>query len=117
MTQVEITLKYSGYISRQEAEVEKFRSLEDQALPDWLDYDLVPGLRLEARQKLKKIRPGTFGQAGRISGVSPADLSLVMVWSKRVLNRPDANTPPTKACYAIDNFKDDSAHNQCCGDL
>jgi tRNA uridine 5-carboxymethylaminomethyl modification enzyme len=80
---VEITLKYAGYIERQHAEVAKFRSLEDQVIPDWLDYDAIPGLRIESRQKLKEIRPGTLGQATRISGVSPADVSLVMVWTKR----------------------------------
>jgi tRNA uridine 5-carboxymethylaminomethyl modification enzyme len=116
VAQIEITLKYSGYIARQQAEVEKFRSLEDQLLPVGMDYDLVPGLRLEARQKLKKIRPGTFGQASRISGVSPADLSLVMVWSKRTSEgRP--SPAAASGCIAIDNVSEESAHNHCCGDL
>ena len=81
--QVEIQIKYSGYIDRQEIDVEKFRSMEDKPIPQWLDYQQVPSLRKEARQKLETIRPATLGQAGRISGVSPADLSLVMVWIKR----------------------------------
>ncbi len=83
MQQVEIQIKYSGYIDRQEIDVEKFRSMEDKHIPQWLDYQQVPSLRKEARQKLETIRPATLGQAGRISGVSPADLSLVMVWIKR----------------------------------
>ena len=81
--QVEIAVKYAGYIQRQEAEVARFRGLEDRAIPEGLDYALVPGLRNEARQKLSQIRPTTFGQAARISGVSPADVSLVMIWSRR----------------------------------
>jgi tRNA uridine 5-carboxymethylaminomethyl modification enzyme len=81
--QVEIELKYAGYISRQDADVAKFRAMEDKQIPDWLDYARIPSLRTEARQKLTKIRPTTLGQASRISGVSPADLSLVMIWMKR----------------------------------
>ena len=78
--QVEIRLKYEGYIKRQLKQVEEFRRLEERALPADLDYGAIPGLRLEAREKLKKIRPANFGQAGRISGVSPADLSVLMVY-------------------------------------
>jgi tRNA uridine 5-carboxymethylaminomethyl modification enzyme len=81
--QVEIELKYAGYIQRQDAEVARFRSMEEKRIPDWLDYSVIPSLRTEARQKLLKIRPLTIGQASRISGVSPADLSLVLVWMKR----------------------------------
>ena len=81
--QVEITVKYAGYIERQESEVEKFKTLEDKKIPDAFDFSTVPSLRLEARQKLCKIRPGTIGQAARISGVSPADISILMVWLKR----------------------------------
>jgi tRNA uridine 5-carboxymethylaminomethyl modification enzyme len=83
IVQVEITLKYSGYIERQEREIEKFRSLERKRIPDWIDYNSILGLRTEARQKLAVIRPTTVGQALRISGVSPADVSLIMVWMKR----------------------------------
>ena len=78
--QVEIRLKYEGYIKRQLKQVEEFKRLEERALPADLDYDRVPGLRLEAREKLKKIRPASFGQAGRISGVSPADVSVLMIY-------------------------------------
>jgi tRNA uridine 5-carboxymethylaminomethyl modification enzyme len=81
--QVEITVKYAGYIERQEFEVEKFKTLEDKRIPDAFDFSAVPSLRLEARQKLCKIRPGTIGQAARISGVSPADISILMVCLKR----------------------------------
>ncbi len=78
--QVEIRLKYEGYIKRQLRQVEEFTRLEDRSLPEDLDYAAIPGLRLEAREKLQKIRPANFGQAGRISGVSPADLSVLMVY-------------------------------------
>ncbi len=82
--QIEIAVKYAGYIDRQEIEVGRMKSLEDKCIPASLDYATVPSLRLEARQKLTKIRPMTIGQAGRISGVSPADISILLVWMKRV---------------------------------
>jgi tRNA uridine 5-carboxymethylaminomethyl modification enzyme len=81
--QVEITVKYAGYIDRQELEVRKFKKLEDKSIPGTFDFSAVPSLRLEARQKFAKIRPTTIGQAARISGVSPADISILMVWLKR----------------------------------
>lgn len=81
--QVEIAVKYAGYIDRQEDEVARFRTLEDKRIPDGMDYSLVPSLRSEARQKLTKIRPGTIGQAGRISGITPADISILLVSMKR----------------------------------
>jgi tRNA uridine 5-carboxymethylaminomethyl modification enzyme len=81
--QVEIILKYAGYIARQELEIEKFKSFEDKQIPGSFDYSAVPSLRMEARQKFKQIRPATLGQASRISGVSPADISILMVWLKR----------------------------------
>jgi len=81
--QVEISIKYEGYIARQENEVVKFKTLEDKRIPEAFDYSSVPSLRSEARQKFVKIRPGTIGQASRISGVSPADISILMVWLKR----------------------------------
>lgn len=76
----EISLKYEGYIKRQLKQVEEFARMEKKLLPDDIDYDDVTGLRLEAREKLKKIRPRSFGQASRISGVSPADISVLMIW-------------------------------------
>ena len=81
--QIEVELKYAGYIARQEAEVEKFREMEEKKIPDWMDYNQVPSLRTEARQKLSQMRPATLGHAARISGVSPADVCLVMIWMKR----------------------------------
>ena len=79
---VEIGLKYEGYIKRQLRQVEEFKRLEDRALPRTLDYQSIPGLRIEAREKLEKIRPENFGQAGRISGVSPADLAALMIYTE-----------------------------------
>jgi len=81
--QVEIAVKYAGYIDRQEVEVLKFKSLEDKQIPNSFNYDTVHSLRTEARQKLNKIRPATIGQASRISGVSPSDIGVLMVWLKR----------------------------------
>ena len=81
--QIEIEIKYAGYIERQEAEVEKFREMEGKRIPEWVDYNQVPSLRTEARQKLSEMRPTTLGHAARISGVSPADICLVMIWMKR----------------------------------
>ena len=81
--QVEIEIKYAGYIDRQEVEVEKFKTLESKQIPDTFDYAVVPSLRTEARVKLQKIRPQTLGQASRISGVSPADIAILAVWLKR----------------------------------
>jgi tRNA uridine 5-carboxymethylaminomethyl modification enzyme len=81
--QVEIAIKYAGYIARQESEIAKFKNLEDKHIPPAFDYTSVPSLRNEARQKFIQIRPATLGQASRISGVSPADISILMVWLKR----------------------------------
>ena len=78
--QVEIETKYEGYIERQRIQVEHFRKLEKKRLPEDLDYNLIPSLRLEARQKLSKLHPENVGQASRISGVSPADISVLLVW-------------------------------------
>ena len=85
--QIEIAVKYAGYISRQELEVKKTRSLEDKEIPFAFDYAAVPSLRHEARQKLSKSRPATIGQAGRISGVSPADIGILLVCLKRFGDR------------------------------
>ena len=78
--QVEIQLKYAGYIDRQLRQVKEFSKMENRRLPEDLDYATVTGLRIEARQKLQKIRPENFGQASRISGVSPADVAALMVF-------------------------------------
>ncbi|MCD7770076.1 MAG: tRNA uridine-5-carboxymethylaminomethyl(34) synthesis enzyme MnmG, partial [Oscillospiraceae bacterium] len=81
--EVEISIKYEGYIRRQLKEVEAFSKMEDRRIPPDIDYDAVPGLRTEARQKLTQIRPASFGQASRISGVSPADLTALMIWAEK----------------------------------
>ena len=81
--EVGICLQYEGYIKRQMKQVEEFTRMEQRKLPAGLDYETVPGLRLEARQKLNEIRPENFGQASRISGVSPADIAALMVYLER----------------------------------
>lgn len=78
--ELEILVKYDGYISRQQKQVEQFQKLEERKLPDGIDYQSIDGLRLEARQKLEKMRPKSIGQASRISGVSPADISVLLVY-------------------------------------
>ena len=78
--QVEISVKYEGYIRRQQRQVEDFEQLEKHALPDRMDYSAIQGLRLEAREKLDAVRPLNLGQASRISGVSPADVGALMIW-------------------------------------
>lgn len=80
IVQVEINLKYEGYIHRQLHQVEQFKKLEGKKIPETLDYNEVPSLRIEARQKLSTIRPINMGQASRISGVSPADISVLLVY-------------------------------------
>ena len=78
--QVNIHMKYDGYIQRQMRQVEQFQKLENKKLPESLDYNEIPSLRTEARQKLTAVRPLSIGQASRISGVSPADISVLLVW-------------------------------------
>lgn len=77
---VEIQLKYEGYIRRQLADIEEMRRVEGKALPRDIDYGKIKGLRLEAAEKLERVRPENLGQAGRVSGVSPADISVLMIW-------------------------------------
>jgi len=104
--QVEITIKYEGYINRQENEVARFRQMEDKQIPSWVDYALIKGLRNESRQKLMDHLPATLGQASRISGISPSDVSLIMVHMKR---GPIEDSVPTEAA--------EGPHSSCCGDL
>ncbi len=78
--EVEIQTKYQGYLERQERQVAQFRREENRLLPETLDYNAITGLRLEARQKLSQIRPVSLGQAGRISGVSPADIAVLLIY-------------------------------------
>ena len=85
--QVEIEVKYEGYIKRQEAQIEQMRRLENKSLPKKTDYSTIAGLRLEAQEKLNKIKPQNIGQASRISGVSPADISVLVIWLSQLKNK------------------------------
>ena len=87
--QVNIRIKYDGYIQRQMKQVEQFQKLESKKIPETLDYDEIPSLRTEARQKLKEIRPVSVGQASRIAGVSPADISVLLVWLEQRKGRKE----------------------------
>ena len=78
--EVEIQIKYEGYIKMQEAQVEKFKKLENKILPEGIDYETIKGISLEGRQKLNKLKPRSIGQASRISGVSPADIAVLLVY-------------------------------------
>ena len=78
--QVEIEIKYEGYIQKQLKQVEQMRKLESKRLPSDFDFTEIKGLRLEAQEKLNKIKPLNIGQASRISGVSPADISVLLIW-------------------------------------
>lgn len=85
--QVEIKLKYDGYIKRQIMQVEQFKKMEEKLLPENQDYSEIHGLRLEARQKLNKVQPKSLGQASRISGVSPSDVSVLVIWMESLRNK------------------------------
>ena len=78
--EAEIMIKYEGYIMLEEKQVENFEKLEEKLLPEEIDYNEIKGLRLEARQKLNKVKPYSIGQASRISGVSPADISVLLIY-------------------------------------
>ena len=80
--QVNINIKYEGYIRRQQKQMEQFKKLENKVIPEKIDYEKIPSLRIEAKQKLNEIRPASIGQASRISGVSPADISVLLVYLK-----------------------------------
>ena len=84
--QVETIVKYEGYIERQESDVAQYKKMENRKIPDWINYDKIPGLRNESREKLKEIQPTTVGHASRISGINPTDISLLLVWIKRGRN-------------------------------
>ncbi|MBM3844702.1 MAG: tRNA uridine-5-carboxymethylaminomethyl(34) synthesis enzyme MnmG [Verrucomicrobia bacterium] len=121
--QVEISVKYESYIARQLEEVSRFRSLEDKQIPDWIDYEKVASLRKEARQKLSKGRPQTIGQASRMSGVTPADVSLLLVHLKKSASEyapfvEAARTDDRPIDTGSEDHEDPpNAHNTCCGDL
>jgi tRNA uridine 5-carboxymethylaminomethyl modification enzyme len=82
-TQIETEIKYAGYLQREQAHIARNQAQEGKAIPDWFDFDGIPGLKAEARAKLKKVRPATFGQAGRISGINPTDVALLQIHAKR----------------------------------
>jgi tRNA uridine 5-carboxymethylaminomethyl modification enzyme len=82
-SQIETEIKYEGYLRREQAHIDRNKADEDRTIPEWMDFDTVPGLKAEARVKLKKIQPRTFGQAGRISGINPTDVALLHVHTKR----------------------------------
>ncbi len=84
--QVEIQIKYDGYIKRQEKEIERFKKLEAKQIPENINYSAIYGLSKEEMQKLHDIRPLTFGQASRISGVTPSAISSIMVFLKKASN-------------------------------
>ena len=81
--QVEIQIKYAGYIARDIEQIQRFTKLEEKQLPNWIDYEKVPSLRFESRQKLIRYRPDSIGQASRISGVTPADIAILLIWLKK----------------------------------
>ncbi|MBQ2063502.1 MAG: tRNA uridine-5-carboxymethylaminomethyl(34) synthesis enzyme MnmG, partial [Firmicutes bacterium] len=78
--QAEVEIKYEGYIDKQLRQIERFRKLEERTLPEDADYENITGLRIEAAQKLTAMRPATLGMASRISGVSPADIQVLLIW-------------------------------------
>jgi tRNA uridine 5-carboxymethylaminomethyl modification enzyme len=80
LEQIEIEMKYEGYIARQQEQVERFEKLESQAIPADFEYARVKSLSVEGREKLMKVRPASIGQASRISGVTPSDVSVLMVY-------------------------------------
>ena len=82
-SQLETEIKYEGYLKREQILIDRNRADEERAIPDWLDFDTIPGLKAEARAKLRKIQPQTFGQAARISGINPTDVALLQVHTKR----------------------------------
>ena len=91
--QVNINIKYEGYIERQKRQIQQFRKKEVRLIPDSVNYDDVESLRLEARQKLQRFRPRSIGQASRIQGVSPADISVLMVYLQSI-SRSSAQESP-----------------------
>ena len=90
--QAEIRIKYEGYIKLQQEQVERLKKLESKLLPDGIDYKSIRGLRLEAAEKLCKVAPRSVGQAARISGVNPADISVLLIWLEQNRGRSDADT-------------------------
>ena len=90
--QVGIEIKYEGYIARERQQVENFKKMEGKKIPQDFDYDKVLNLRIEARQKLNKVKPNSVGQASRISGVSPADISVLLIYLEKLYLGTEQNT-------------------------
>jgi tRNA uridine 5-carboxymethylaminomethyl modification enzyme len=88
VTQLEVRIKYQGYITKQLQQIERFKKLENKKLYDNFNYDEVDGLRIEARQKLNQLQPVSVGQASRISGVSPADINVLLIHLEKKRRRP-----------------------------
>jgi tRNA uridine 5-carboxymethylaminomethyl modification enzyme len=91
--QVEIQVKYAGYIQRQEEQVARLRKLEEMKLPPGMDYYRIPGLSTEVKEKLNKVRPLSIGQASRISGITPAALSILMICLKKTSGMEEGVQP------------------------
>lgn len=87
--QVEIEIKYEGYIEKQKQQVEQFKKIEEKKIPKYIDYKKIKGLRIEAMQKLDKIKPESIGQASRISGVSPADISVLLIYIEQIRRKKE----------------------------
>ena len=88
---MEVQIKYEGYIQKQQQRIEKFKRLENKKLPEGIDYDQIDGLRIEARQKLNDFRPLSVGQASRISGVSPADINVLLIYMEKMRRKNGRN--------------------------
>ena len=82
--QLEVQIKYEGYITKQMHQIERFKKLENKTLNEAMDYESIEGLRIEAAQKLNQIKPRSVGQASRISGVSPADINVLLVYLEKM---------------------------------
>ena len=92
--QVEVSVKYEGYIARMLADVDRFRRAEEWAIPDGLDYRAIPSLSTEVKERLAAVRPRSLGQASRVPGVTPAAVSILMVWCRRTaIAQPEATAP------------------------
>ena len=101
--QVEINIRYEGYIDRQKKQVLQFEKLEHRKIPAWIDYDDVGSLRNEARQKLKAFLPSSIGQASRISGVTPADVTVLLIYLEK--NRGKKNSSGTSGASGTGNIE------------
>ena len=92
LEKVQVEIKYEGYINRQNRQISEMRRLEKKILPKDLDFSEIKGLRLEAIEKLSKLKPNNIGQASRISGVSPADISVLIIWLATKFNKNEVNS-------------------------